>query len=347
VEFTYTIAQRFERQGATCAAMGSRFYGALCSHAARAYETDLPIRALLDRHAHRSRLALRFLGAAHFRALRNSAAAIAAHFPSTGGDGDAAAGWDAIRDDVLANDAAYGDLLARPVQTNEVARALPILAAMLFIADATHLPLRIFEIGSSAGLLLNFDLYRYSGTQWVWGDPFSPLHLRNRTASGRPQNLNADLVVRERRGCDLHPLNVRNDSDADTLLSFVWPDQHERLDRLHAAIDIGRGHPVVVDPADGVDWIARVALPKPQHATVAMHTVITEHMPPQTREELRSEMRELGKAATPDAPFAWARMELGPRAYETTVTLWPAERDRILARSDGHAQDLEWSAPTA
>jgi hypothetical protein len=342
VEFTYTIPQRFERQGATCAAMGSRFYGALCTHAVRAYETDAGVRALLDRHAHRSRLALRFLGAAHFRALRNAAPAVAAHFPSSGGDGDAASAWNAVRDDVLANEGAYGDLLARPVQTNEVARALPILAAMLAVAHETKLPLRVFEIGASAGLLLNFDLYRYSGEKWVWGDPFSALHLRNRTLSGRPQHLDSEMAVRERRGCDLHPLNVRNSTDADTLLSFVWPDQQERLERLQAAIAIARDHPVTVDPADGVDWISRVGFPKARHATVAMHTIITEHMPPQTRDELRAEMIELGKAATTQAPFAWARMELGPRAYETTVTIWPGQESHVIARSDGHAQDLEW-----
>jgi len=326
--------------------MGSRFYGALCAHAARSYESDSRVRALLDRHVHRSRVALRFLGAAHFRALRGCAPAVAAHFPSSGGDGDAAGAWEAIREDVLANEAAYGDLLARPVQTNEVARAMPILAAMLAVADETKLPLRVFEIGSSAGLLLNFDLYRYGGSQWVWGDPFSALHLRNRAAGGRPQHLNAELSVAERRGCDLHPLNVRNPADADTLLSFVWPDQQERLERLQAAIGIARQHPVTVDPADGVEWIVRVARPKPHYATVAMHTVITEHMPPQTREELRAEMRDLGRAATADAPFAWVRMEVGTHAYETTVTIWPDERIRIIARSDGHAQDLEWNVRT-
>jgi hypothetical protein len=325
--------------------MGSRFYGALCTQAARAYDDDPVMHALLDRHAHRSRLALRFLGAAHFRALRNLAPQLTEHFPSTGGDGDAAAAWNAIRNDVIANEALYGDLLTRPVQTNEVARALPILAAMLAISDATALPLRIFEIGSSAGLLLNFDLYRYSGGGWVWGDPFSPLRLRNRTASGRPAHLDTELVVAQRRGCDLHPLDVRNPVDADTLLSFVWPDQQERLERLQAAIEIMRRSPVTVDAADGIEWIAHAAQPASRYATVAMHTVITEHMPREAREELRRIMVELGSAATHAAPFAWARMEVGRNAYETAVTIWPSGNEQIIARSDGHAQDVEWSVP--
>src|SRR5690242_7046710 len=207
--------------------MGSHLYGELCRSAARAYEQESDLRALLDRHTHRSRLVLRLLGAAHFRALQGSAPEIARHFPSTGGDGEPEPAWDAIRCDVRANTAVYDELLVRPLQTNEVARAMPVLAAMLAVADAANLPLLIFEIGSSDGLILNFDRCRYSGEGWSWGDPASRLHLRNRASGGAPAFLGAPLEVTSRAACDLHPLDVSKDTDADTLLSFVWPDQHE------------------------------------------------------------------------------------------------------------------------
>lgn len=325
--------------------MGSAFYAELCLAAAGAYATEADLRALLDVHAERSRLVLRLLGAAHFRALRAQAPAVAAHYPSTGGDGDARAAWPAILADVRAHSDVYDALLERQVQTNEVGRAMPVLAAMLALAHRKQLPLRIFEIGSSAGLVMNFDRYGYAGDGWTWGDPASPLQLRNRTISGAPQHLDAPLCVQSRLGCDLHPLDASEPDDADTLLGFVWPDQRERFARLQAAIAVARRHPLKIEAADGLEWIARRAQLCEGTVTVALHTVIVEHMPKPVRESLAQTMAQIGATATGDAPFAWVRMEPGPRGYETRATLWPGRSDISIASSDGHAQDLRWAAP--
>jgi hypothetical protein len=347
VEFTHSIPERLQRQAAACALMGSPFYAALLKLAGAAYDRDSALRSLLERNAHQSRIGLRLLGAAHYRALRGHAPQIAAHFSSTGGDGDATAAWSAIETDVHQHERVYVELLARPVQTNEVARALPILGSVLTVAGETQMPVRVFEIGSSAGLLLNFDRYRYNGDGWTWGDPNSPLQLKNTTKSGLPEHLDANLRVIERRGCDIHPLHATNPADGDTLLSFVWPDQTARFERLRTALEIARAHSPAVDAADGIEWIQNVGQPRFGAATVVMHTVITEHMPPDIRERLRSVIRRLGEWATPQAPFAYARMEPGGGAYETVVTLWPTREELLIARSDGHAQGLEWNLRVA
>ena len=321
--------------------MGSPFYSALCEAAANAYEQQTVVRALLDANETRPRIALRLLAAGHFRALRGNAPQIAAHFASTGGDGDAERAWNAVEQDIGVNGPAYAKLIARPFQTNEVARAMPMLAAMLTVADQTHLPLRVYEIGSSAGLLLHFDRYRYSGENWSWGDPDSPLHLRNSNSGGAPGHVDARLEVTMRRGCDLHPLDVAKGEDADTLLSFVWPDQGERLERLRTAIAIARADSVAVDRVDGVDWILSVAQPQTGYVCVAFHAVILEHLNRLQREALHARILELGARATRSAPFAWARMEYGDR-YETNVTIWPGGDEWLIAQSDGHAQDIDW-----
>ena len=220
---------------------------------------------------------------------------------------------------------------------------MPVLAAMLALADVTRLPLRIFEIGSSAGLLLNFDRYRYSGEGWAWGDTRSLAHLRNNAALGKPAHLDAPLEVIERRGCDLHPLDASNGNDADTLLGFIWPDQAERFSRLRAALDIARAHPVDIVRADGIAWSRTAAVPHEGSATVLLHTVITEHMTPLDRESLRKAIDELAARATSARPFAWIRMEPAQQGYLTTLTHWPADEETVIAASDGHAQNLRWN----
>ena len=343
MQTTRVVPQDLTGLGESCARMGSPFFGGLLERAAAAYDEDATLRALLDEHAHRSRIGLRLGGAAHFRALRGAAPRVAAHYPSTGGDGDVDAAWSAVLTDIHESTAQYDALLARHVQTNEVARAMPVLAAMLALAHDRKLPLRIFEIGSSAGLLLNFDRYRYAGTDWTWGDPGSPVLLRNRIDEGAPQHLDAQLQVVERRGCDLHPLRAEDEDDADTLLGFIWPDQRERFERLRGAIDLARRHPVDIEAADGTAWARTAALPLEGAATVLLHTVITEHMTAEERASLREAIEELSLSATPGAPFAWIRMEPGERGYDTRLTQWPGEREQLLARSDGHAQNLRFN----
>src|SRR5579872_2036695 len=249
---TQDAAHELASLGEVCTRMGSPFFGELLAQAAAACDEDSVLAGLIERHAHRSRLGLRLGGAAHFRALRGQNAAMAAHYPSTCGDGDARAAWSAVLADVHANFHVYDALLAREVQTNEVARAMPVLAAMLALAADRRVPLRIFEVGSSAGLVLNFDRYFYAGNGWTWGDPASLLRLSNTMASGLPLHLDAPLDVIERRGCDLHPLDPANAEDADTLLCFIWPDQRERFARLRAAIEIARNHPVEIAKRDGI-----------------------------------------------------------------------------------------------
>lgn len=343
MQSAHAVPQDLAGLGDVCTRMGSPFFGALLLRAAAAYENDENLRDLLDRHAHRSRIGLRLGGAAHFRALRGAAPAIAAHYPSTGGDGDVDAAWHAVIADLHANARTYDELLERPVQTNEVARSMPVLGAMLALADAVQLPLCIFEIGSSAGLLLNFDRYRYSGEGWTWGDAHSPAHLENRIASGTPQHLDAPLRVVERCGCDINPLNAADETDADTLLSFIWPDQHERFNRLRAAIEIARAHPVPIVRADGITWVRTAATPRDGAVTVLLHTVMTEHLTPAERESLGEVIDELAARATPMAPFAWVRMEPAPQGYHTMLTHWPANAETVIAASDGHAQNIRWN----
>ena len=85
-------------------------------------------------------------------------------------------------------------------QTNEVARSGLILGGALHVAQHTKLPLEVFEIGSSAGLNLAFDEYRYDlGNGLTWGAPDAPVTIHCEWSGNLPP-LDAPLSVVARAG---------------------------------------------------------------------------------------------------------------------------------------------------
>ena len=63
-------------------------------------------------------------------------------------------------------------------------------------------------------------------------------------------------MITERRGCDLHPVDVTAAEGRLLLTSFVWPFDVDRHQRLAAALRIAADHPVRVDAATAGDWLA-------------------------------------------------------------------------------------------
>ena len=335
------VLEAIRSQARACASLGSPLYGRLLESLAADHEAGGVVRDLLrgrsDRPVHDA-IVLRLLGAVHRLALDGGAPDVAATFPSCGGDASLDPG-----PPFLAALHAHGDAiesgLGRTVQTNEVGRAAALVGGFVEVARRSGLPLRQREVGASSGLLLNWDRYRYETGTDSWGPSDSPLVLQGLWR--RPPRLDAPATVADRRGCDIAPIDPISDDGRLTLLSFVWPDQLHRFERLRAALDVAASHPPVVERADAGDWMEReLAVPSPGLATVVHHSIVLQYLPSASFDRLRAALAAAGAQATPDAPLAWLRMEPAGGRADIRLTWWPGGEEQILGTTGYHGQDV-------
>ncbi len=354
---TAPLARAFDIQAGACAAFGSPFSGALLAFAARDIEAGgvmapvlAPWAGVSTRTLMEEAVPIRWLGAVHDLVLSGAAPDLAAAWPAPGRAVDADAAWRAARGAMISSPAPFAAFMSHEPQTNEVRRSACLLPGFLTVSAGTGLPLRLFEIGASAGLNQLWDRYHYDyGGAGTWGDAASPVRLEA-AWTGVPPPLAGTVSVLSRAACDRKPVDLADPASRRRLKAYVWADQFDRLARLDAAIALGLAARTRPDAADAVTWTARCADPRRGAVTVLFHSVFWQYLPTDSQTALRQVIDDLGERAGPEAPFAWLRMEPMPRnlaTVELRLTLWPGGEDRLLAHVHPHGASVDWDPPSA
>lgn len=345
------LRDSLHKQAVACANLGSPMYGAILRGLLADFDAGgITYRLLADRPERplHDAVPLRLLGALHRIVLRGDAPQLAARYPSAGGDGRAV-----DIGEVLAVLAAHEDEFAvelgSPVQTNEVARCALLAVGFTALVRRWGQPLRMLEIGASAGLNLNWDRYWYDSGSSTTGDPASPVRFDRTTeppAWDGAVDLSGPVTIAERRGCDASPLAASDLTDRMRLLSFVWPDQLQRFARLRAALHIAERHPVTVERADAGEWLVHaLAAPAPGTTTVVYHSIVWQYLGEQTRSLVRTALHAAGTSSTDRDPVAWLRMEPAGPVADLRVTVWPGGEEQVLAHAGYHGQHVRAGAP--
>ncbi len=345
-----SIVNLLRRQSAYSAALGSPLTTTLLDGVAADVERKGPCRDLLvsfaDQPSGRGMLGFRIAGALHSLVLGGLAPDLAAFYPTAGGVFDESGFWSQALGAMLAHPAVVNAFIQRPPQTNEIGRAGSLLAGFLKLARDTRLPLRCLEAGASAGLLLHWDKYQYRLGGRRWGDPDSPAVIRNRWIGG-PNDLppHEDVVVAERRGCDISPVDVTRDDARLHLRSFIWGDHPDRLARLDAAMALASTTPAAIDRCDAAAWVeAHLAESRPGTATVLYTSFAALYFDEATRLRIDAAVMRAAAQSTADAPLAVMRLEgNGPsKPPQLELYQWPQQRHRVLATADILGRSTTW-----
>jgi hypothetical protein len=294
---------RFREQARGCRNLGSWMYDGLLRRVADDLDAGGPSAAVLTGHEDDpgpSGLALRLAGSVHRLVLQRRAGALAAYYPTVGGTWDLDGGWPVFRDLLAEQPEAVREWLDRPPQTNEVGRSTALLTGLLDAQRHRALPVRLFEIGSSGGLNLLFDRFRYD---WPGGSlgPDDSRVVLDPAWSGAPPDGPLPQVA-ERTGSDVMPIDVRSTEGRLALTAYVWPDQVARFERLRGALDVAAGTPYDVRRRPAGDFVEAMSL-RPGTTTVLWHSVMWQYLPRAEQDRVLARLEQLGAAADEDSPL--------------------------------------------
>lgn len=331
------------------AAASSPFYAALMEAMATDVRDGGPTWDLLGPYADEPATEyypFRALAGIHLEVLEGKRPALADTFPADGAPGDPTTAWPLVREAFAEHDPEILGELRHPLQTNEPARCVALVGGFCEVARATDMPIRALELGSSAGLNLNFDRYRYEAGGLELGPAGSPVRFVERWTDGVP-DLTAPLRVTERAGCDIAPLDITKDRDRLELAADIWPDEFERIGELRAAAEVARSYPPPIERASADEWLRpRLANLDAGTATVVFHSVFWPYLPDEVAGALRDVIEDGGERASAEAPLAWLRFEPGdePATLELRLRTWPGREERLLATGGFHQEPVRWLA---
>lgn len=146
----------------------------------------------------------------------------------------------------------------RYTQTNECRRCAALLPlAMMAPFEQFHL----IDVGTSAGLNLGLDRYRYHLGDLRWG-PESSVVL---SSDLRGDSLRLrEIEVLRRIGLDLNPIDPAEESERFWLDALIWPEHVERRARLRAALDLIATMDIEMVPGDALDTLPGVLADLPE-----------------------------------------------------------------------------------
>ncbi|OBK37290.1 hypothetical protein A5658_04220 [Mycobacterium sp. 1245111.1] len=342
------LLQTIEMQGQVCAAMGSAMYGDLLPLIGANVEADGIFARIFSGHENdsgRLALPLRLLGGLHLLALDGRAPALRGWYPSVGGDWNATAAWPDIEQTAAEHAEYLRATLDQPPQTNEVGRSAALVGGLLTLAGRFGVPVRLFEIGCSAGLNLRADHYRYSSSGGDWGPAGSPVIIDDAWRGELPPC--ADLDIVERHGYDIAPLDATSAEGELTLLSYVWPDQQSRLDRLRGAISVARQVPATLHRRNATEAVAELGLADGA-LTVLWHSIMWQYLSLPEQSTIEATIEQIGACARPESPFAHLTLEPHRRKPDADIEFvvrarcWPGGDDRVLAACSPHGPPVVW-----
>ncbi|MBS0255760.1 MAG: DUF2332 domain-containing protein [Proteobacteria bacterium] len=341
------VAAAFDNQVAYCRAAGAPVTARVCAALRDLVESGAGGAVLAAARAWpgaplADALPLRIAGGLHALHLSGRAPQLAPIYADAGEVDDMALIGAALRD----HEAELLPWLDGPPQTNEAGRSANFIAALLWLAGQGLPPrFELLEIGSSAGINLMLDRYRYELGGVGVGPADAAMRICPQWQGAAPPA--GPVTITGARGCDVAPVDLTDPAQALRLKAYVWPEHTERFVRIEAAIAEARRQPPELVAMNAADFVEE-ALARPQATgttRVLMHSIVWQYVPDDQQARVTAAMEAAGAAAGPDRALAWVALEANRvlHLHELVVRRWPGDGEpSLLARAHPHGASVDW-----
>lgn len=233
-----------------------------------------------------------------------------------------------------------------PPQTNEAGRSWAFAAAMLWLVEeGCPADFALYELGSSAGINLMMDRYRYELGDVTAGPSNAQMRIAPEWRGSPPPA--RDFRIVEASGCDVAPVDLTDPAQAQRLRAYIWPELTERFARMDAAVAEANRSPPRIEKMRADDFVAEVLgrEARPGVTRAIAHSVVWQYIPAEERAAITAAIEEAGASATLDTPLAWVMLEANrdTHRHELTVRWWPGGAEQVhLATAHPHGAWVEW-----
>jgi hypothetical protein len=257
-----------------------------------------------------------YLAAIHFLLMKDRSSGLARYYRSLVDEPLPVEAVDeAFVEFVVANEEAIVDLAnSRYTQTNECRRCVALLPGVM---TSPFERFHLVEIGTSAGLNLALDRYRYHFDGLVWG-PDSPVRLAAGVPGDQPRL--RPIEIGRRLGIDINVIDRTNHDDRLWLDALIWPEHEERRERLRRALELTSDMALEIVEGSVLDRLEQVLADLPgSEPVVVMNSFVLIQLDPGQRRDVE-EIVEAARSSRPvyrvslefiDKDDDWARLEVG------------------------------------
>ena len=290
-----------------------------------------------------------FLAAVHFLILRSGQVPLAQYYPSVSGQQTKAIPFEMFKAFVLQQQQAIIAIIQhRIVQTNVLTRCNYLLPVFSNILSQEDRPATIIDIGTSAGLALNFDHYEYYyNNEKIYGD--SPVKLHCSIKGSKAPVVKHFKNPVKKIGIDQHLIDLKDADDLTWLQALIWPDQTERFLMLKEALNAPELSEItLVEGSTIADCKKLIEAVDPSEMLIISAT----HVLYQFTDKLLNEFYELLAAVGQKRDFCFLSAEAtdtiqSKYSIDNTAVVLTTYKDGkkkeiLVAETNGHGNWIKW-----
>lgn len=288
-----------------------------------------------------------FFGAIHFLLLNDPSLELAKYYPSVHRQASEILPIDLLKSFCESHCTEIKDILANKiVQTNALNRTAYLMPTVSSLFDGESI--NLVDIGTSAGLTLNFDLYEYHyNGKHQFGN--SSVKINSEIKEGNLPEFKNTALVNKKIGIDQNPLDLKVEANANWLKALIWSDQTERFTRMKEAIKVAQTTDFEMLKADEVEAFKAIILEQDQDCPlVVYHTHALYQFPQENRQAFWNMLNEIGK----ERDFYHIGVEgstvlnndYGTKGVLVELNTYKngAKQSQLIAETNGHANWIKW-----